>query len=78
MKPRWIEVCDLMQLGYAYLLTEPAGGNFHPDFRPELTPKQQGGGNLSDKLGLFREVLKARCRVPASGGDEAAEHCRRL
>ncbi len=29
-----------MQRGYVYYRTEPAGRNFHPDFRPELTPKQ--------------------------------------
>jgi hypothetical protein len=40
MKPKWVEVNDLMQQGYAYVLTEPAGRNFHPDFRPELTPKE--------------------------------------
>jgi hypothetical protein len=35
-----IEVNDLMQAGYSYLLTEPVGTNFHSDFRPELTPKE--------------------------------------
>ena len=40
MKQRLIEVDDRMQHGYVYLLTEPAGRNFHPDFRPELTPRQ--------------------------------------
>jgi hypothetical protein len=29
-----------MQRGYRYSLTEPAGRNFHPEFRPELTPRQ--------------------------------------
>ena len=35
-----IEVNDLMQQGYVYLLSEPSGRNFHAGFRPELTPKQ--------------------------------------
>jgi hypothetical protein len=35
-----VEVNDLMQQGYVYYLTEPAGQHFHRDFRPELTPKQ--------------------------------------
>ncbi len=54
MKPSLIEVEDLMQQGYRYLLTEPMGGNFHPDFRPELTPKQMlelgvfGGRYMTD------------------------------
>ena len=40
-------VNDKMQHGYKYILTEPMGRNFHPDFKPELTPKQM----LS--LGIF-------------------------
>jgi hypothetical protein len=40
MKPRRIEINDRMQQGYSYLLTEPMGHNFHPDFRPELTPRE--------------------------------------
>ncbi len=39
MKPRRIVVHDLMQTGYVYLLTEPVGRNFDPEFCPELTPK---------------------------------------
>ncbi len=40
MKKKKIVVNDKMQKGYVYNLTEPAGKNFHPDFKPELTPKQ--------------------------------------
>lgn len=49
-----IEVNDLMQQGYVYMLTEPAGRNFHPDFRPQLTPPQMlelgvfGGKYMTD------------------------------
>lgn len=42
-----ILVNDLMQKGYVYSLTEPMGRNFHPEFHPELTPKQML------KLGVF-------------------------
>ena len=35
-----ITVNDLMQSGYRYELTEPEAQNFHPDFKPELTPAQ--------------------------------------
>ena len=35
-----VTVNDKMQRGYRYLLTEPEGRNFDPEFRPELTPKQ--------------------------------------
>jgi hypothetical protein len=40
VKKRRVVVNDLMQQGYAYVLTEPMGKNFHGDFRPELTPKR--------------------------------------
>lgn len=59
MNPRWIEVEDLMQHGYDYVLTEPAGRNFHPDFRPELAPKQMlelgvfGGRYMTDCAAEF-------------------------
>lgn len=35
-----ITVNDEMQKGYTYELTEPAGKNFDPRFKPELTPKE--------------------------------------
>ncbi|HLW67677.1 MAG TPA: hypothetical protein VKS79_20340 [Gemmataceae bacterium] len=40
MKPLRVEVHDLMQQGYTYFTVEPVGKHFHPDFHPELTPKQ--------------------------------------
>jgi len=49
-----VEVNDWMQQGYVYELTEPAGRNFHPDFEPQLTPKQMlqlgvfGGKYMTD------------------------------
>ncbi len=54
MKERRIQVHDLMQSGYSYVLTEPAGKNFHPDFRPALAPKDMlelgvfGGKYMTD------------------------------
>lgn len=35
-----IIVNDLMQKNYRYELVAPAGKNFAPDFKPELTPKE--------------------------------------
>lgn len=35
-----VYVNDKIQQGYSYELTEPVGQNFHPDFEPELTPKE--------------------------------------
>ncbi len=55
MKVRKVLVNDKMQKKYTYLLTEPAGANFDPEFRPDLTPKQMlglgvfGGLYFSDK-----------------------------
>jgi hypothetical protein len=49
-----IVVNDKMQVGYEYLLSEPMGKNFDPDFLPELTPKEMlamgvfGGKYLND------------------------------
>jgi hypothetical protein len=45
-----------MQQGYAYLRTEPPGRNFHPDFRPELTPKEML------ELGVFGGKYLTDCR----------------
>ena len=54
--PRRVAVNDLMQQGYVYLLTEPMGGNFHPDFHPELTPKEMLA------LGVFGGKYMTDCR----------------
>ena len=56
MKPRTISVNDLMQSGYRYELTEPAGKNFHPDFKPELTPAQLL------EMGVFGGKYMTDCR----------------
>lgn len=40
MSRKKISVNDIMQKGYSYYLQESSGRNFHPDFKPELTPKQ--------------------------------------
>lgn len=59
MKSELVEVNDSMQKGYVYLLTEPAGRNFHPDFEPQLTPKQMlalgvfGGKYMTDCAAEF-------------------------
>ncbi len=51
---RKVIVNDLMQRGYHYDLTEPAGRNFDTRFKPELTPKEMlelgvfGGKYMTD------------------------------
>lgn len=44
-----------MQKNYTYELFEPMGKNFHPDFKPELTPKQML------KLGVFGGKYMTDC-----------------
>jgi hypothetical protein len=59
MKRRRIVVNDLMQTNYVYFLSEPAGENFHPDFQPELTPREMlelgvfGGKYMTDCTAEF-------------------------
>ncbi len=67
MKPREVVVNDLMQSGFRYWLTEPEGRNFHPDFRPELSPRQML------ELGVFggRYLTDCRAEFPASWFEKA-------
>ncbi len=51
-----VRVHDLMQQQYTYYLTEPEGKNFHPDFKPELTPKEML------ELGIFGGKYMTDCR----------------
>ena len=62
MKPRWIEVNDRMPQGYRYAMAAPAGRDFHPDFRPDLTPAEMLA------LGVFGGKYMTDCRdeFPAS------------
>jgi hypothetical protein len=54
MSKKRVRVNDLMQKDYVYCLTEPEGENFHPEFKPELTPRQMlalgvfGGKYMTD------------------------------
>jgi len=68
-KQRAVVVNDLMQKGYVYYLTEPMGRNFHPDFRPELTPKQMlalgvfGGKYMTDCKSEYPEDWFTRAKL---------------
>ncbi|MBC8464957.1 MAG: hypothetical protein H8D63_01085 [Parcubacteria group bacterium] len=54
-----VVVNDMMQKGYSYELTEPEGRGFHPDFTPDLSPKEMlalgvfGGKYMTDCRGEF-------------------------
>ena len=62
MKRKIVTVTDKMQRGYRYELTAPAGRNFDPEFRPDLTPAQML------RLGVFggKYVTDCRKEFPAS------------
>ena len=55
MKKKIVTVNDKMQRNYRYDLVQPAGRNFHPDFRPDLSPKQML------RLGVFGGVYLRDC-----------------
>jgi hypothetical protein len=66
---RRVVVRDLMQQGYAYYITEPVGRHFHPEFRPELTPRQMlqlgvfGGKYMTDCRAEFPKSWFVRARL---------------
>jgi len=56
MKPKLVIVNDKMQKNYRYLLVEPEGRNFHPEFKPQLTPKDLL------KMGIFGGKYMTDCQ----------------
>jgi len=62
-----ITVNDRMQQGYVYHLTEPMGKNFHPEFKPDLSPKEMLA------LGVFGGKYMTDCKkeFPADWWDNA-------
>jgi hypothetical protein len=69
MKNKKVYVNDKMQNGH-YFLTAPIGKNFHPEFKPELTPKEM----LS--LGVFggRYMRDCKKEFPSSWFENAKLH----
>lgn len=68
-------VQDNMQKGYIYELTEPVGKNFHPDFKPDLTPKEMlelgvfGGKYMTDCGAEFPKSWYTRAKLSPEGRD---------
>jgi len=56
MPPVVVLVNDLMQTNYRYERIEPIGKNYHPEFHPELTPKEMLG------LGVFGGRYMTDCQ----------------
>ena len=57
MQAQRVIVNDRMQSNYSYVCTEPAGKYFHPDFQPELCPKEML------ELGVFGGKYMTDCRA---------------
>src|SRR5436190_935957 len=64
-----------MQRNYRYELTAPAGRNFDPEFKPELTPMQMlalgvfGGKYMTDCKREFPKSWFARAKLSPQGRD---------
>ncbi|MBS0275296.1 MAG: hypothetical protein JSR55_13135 [Proteobacteria bacterium] len=75
MKPKTVTVHDKMQRNYRYKLTEPAGRNFDPEFKPELTPKEMlelgvfGGKYMTDCRKEFPKSWFVRARLSPEGAN---------
>jgi hypothetical protein len=69
MTKRSVVVNDLMQQDYVYFLTERAGRNFHPQFQPQLTPKEMlelgvfGGKYMTDCADEFPSAWFERAKL---------------
>jgi len=55
-RPHKITVHDMMQSGYTYTLTVPAGRSFDAEFDPDLTPKEML------RLGVFGGKYMTDCK----------------
>ena len=74
-----IVVNDMMQQ-YTYYLTEPMGDNFHPEFHPELTPKEMlslgvfGGKYMTDCQEEFPSDWFVNAKLSPKGKDIALNY----
>lgn len=80
MRQKKVIVDDLMQKGYRYFLSKPVGKKFHPEFRPELTPKQMlelgifGGKYLTDCEKEFPKSWFVKAKLSADRRDPALNY----
>ena len=70
-------VRDKMQSGYSYVRTERIGRNYHPDFKPELTPPEMlalgvfGGKYMTDCREEFPSAWFQRAKLSPDRRDPA-------
>lgn len=80
MRKRRVEVNDRMQSHYVYFCIEPAGRNFDPEFKPELTPKEMlelgvfGGKYMTDCVDEFPASWFRRAKLCAERHDPKLNH----
>lgn len=76
-RPLRVVVNDLMQTDYVYVLTEPPGEHFWPDFTPDLTPKEMlalgvfGGKYMTDCVAEYPADWFAHARLCPDRHDPA-------
>jgi len=79
-KSKTVLVRDKMQRGYRYTRVAPVGRNFHPDFRPELTPAEMlqlgvfGGKYMTDCAREFPASWFARAKLAKTARDCALNY----
>ena len=80
MRKKVVKVNDKMQKGYTYELAEPVGRNFHPDFKPDLTPKQMlalgvfGGKYMTDCKKEFPKSWFTRAKLSPEHHDDTLNY----
>lgn len=76
-RKRMVLVNDKMQKGYRYICSELPGRNFHPDFRPQLTPKEMlalgvfGGKYMTDCQKEFPKSWFINAKLSPEHSDRA-------
>lgn len=68
-----IVVRDKMQKGYSYTRTAPIGKQFHPEFKPQVTPKEMlelgifGGLYMTDCINEFPKDWFTKAKLSPDG-----------
>jgi hypothetical protein len=75
MRPKEIIVNDKLQQGYRYMLTERPGRGFHPEFTPDLSPRQMlelgvfGGKYMNDCKDEFPDSWFKKAKLSPERAD---------